>query len=81
MQALGFGRIALTRVNSTQFVIEANKFDFDYQSDASFSRNLGTFGGGAVFGRIYNMPYSFQPNVFYGGSFNVIFNGLITIPK
>jgi RHS repeat-associated protein len=82
-QALAFGRIALTRVNSNQFVIEPNKFDFDYQSSASFSRNLGTFAGGAVFGRIFNTPSTpfIQPNFLFGGAFDVIFNGVITIPR
>ena len=73
----------LTRVNDYQFVIEPNTFDFDYQSEASFSRNAGTFVGGAIFGRFFNTKYVFnlQPNMFIGGAFKVIFNGLITIPK
>ena len=86
--SLTFGRLNMTRVNSTQFTIEANMFDFDYQADASFSRNAGTFLGGLLFGRVFNTPLpsgkdsmTLRPNYVHGGPFNIIFLGTVTIPK
>ena len=86
-QALAFGRIAVTRVSSTLFKILDNTFDFDYQANASLSRNVGTFIGGAIFGNFFEtkiyLPNIFflQPNKFIGGAFQVIFDGYISIPK
>ncbi|MEY4834768.1 MAG: hypothetical protein RI980_883 [Bacteroidota bacterium] len=86
-QALAFGKIDLIRVNATQFRIATNKFDFEYRSEASFSRNFATFVGGAIFGNFFETKIYFphlyfcQPNKFIGGSFDVIFKGTITIPK
>lgn len=61
-----------------------NMFDFEYKSDGSFSRNLGTALGGLVFGRCFNTPmyglYPPQPNWFLGGPFNITFHGTVTIP-
>jgi hypothetical protein len=83
-QALAFGRLEFVRVgNSNQFTITKNKFDFDYQSGASFSRNLGTFAGSAIMGNVFESGFIWmpQPNQFWGGSFTVVFKGIITIPK
>jgi len=59
-----------------------DKFDFDRQPDASFSRNAATLAGSLLFGRVYDtplfLPYP-QPNVFFGGPFDIYFWGLITI--
>ena len=85
--SLAFGELTLTYSGNNQFLIESNKFDFDYQPNSSFSRNFGTFMGGAIFGRFYNTPvplphpFFIQPNFFFGGPFNVIFNGTVTISE
>ncbi|MEI7509921.1 MAG: hypothetical protein WCJ62_10715 [Flavobacterium sp.] len=86
-QALAFGRIAVTRISSTLFKISDNTFDFDYQASGSFSRNVGTFIGGAIFGNFFEtkiyLPHVLflQPNKFIGGAFQVKFDGYISIPK
>ncbi|MFO0478188.1 MAG: hypothetical protein ACK50L_05350 [Bacteroidota bacterium] len=70
---------------NNQFSITSNRFDFDYQSNASFGRNAGTFVGGAVFGQFYTIPitpFSILRDVTgFGGSFMINFNGTVTIPK
>lgn len=82
-QALAFGRLEFVRVgNSNQFTVTKNKFDFDYQPKQSFSRNANTFIGAAIFGNFYESHYVLpQPNTYFGGPFEVIFRGKITIPK
>lgn len=86
-QSLAFGKIDLQYKGNNQFEILNNKFDFEYRSEASFKRNAGTFIGGAIFGNFFEtkiyLPQIFflQPNKFYGGSFDVIFQGTKTIPK
>jgi hypothetical protein len=87
-QGLAFGELKFVRVgNSNQFTITKNKFDFDYHPKGTFPRNAATFVGGAMFGNFFEtkiyLPqvYFLQPNKFYGGKFDVIFRGTITIPK
>ena len=85
--SLAFGKLTMTYQGNNQFSIESNFFDFDYQPKSSLSRNLGTFVGGAVFGRFFNTPmplphpFFLQPNLAFGGPFKVVFNGTATIPK
>ena len=83
--SLAFGKLTMTYQGENQFSITSNLFDFDYQSNSSFSRNAGTFIGGAVSGQFYTIPvtpFSIIRDVSgFGGSFDVIFNGTTTIPK
>lgn len=83
--SLAFGNLRMTYKGNNQFSITSNRFDFDYQSNASFGRNAGTFVGGAVFGQFYTIPitpFSILRDVIgFGGSFMINFNGTVTIPK
>ncbi len=83
--SLAFGNLRMTYKGNNQFSITSNRFDFDYQSTASFGRNAGTFVGGAVFGQFYTIPitpFSILRDVTgFGGSFMINFNGTVTIPK
>ncbi|MBI4945229.1 MAG: hypothetical protein HY840_02375 [Bacteroidetes bacterium] len=79
--SLAFGRLSMTRVSETQFSIAPNKFDFDYQPDASWQRNAGTMLGGAVNYNLWLSPGSALVPLIFGGSYWVNFNGTATIPK
>lgn len=82
--SLAFGNLQMT-YKGNQFSITSNRFDFDYQSYASFGRNAGTFVGGAVFGQFYTIPitpFSILRDVTgFGGDFMINFKGTVTIPK
>lgn len=84
-KSLAFGNLRMTYKGNNQFSITSNRFDFDYQSTASFGRNAGTFVGGAVFGQFYITPitpFSVLRDVTgFGGSFMIHFKGTVTIPK
>ncbi len=83
--SLGFGRIWVSKVNDSQFSVDRNSFDFSplWDSSASLGRNLGN----AVVN--YNILLSYFSEspvptlipIFFGGGFDVIFNGNITIPR
>jgi hypothetical protein len=88
INSLAFGNIYLRRISETEFTIDDNLFDFDYQKNASFSRNTGTFIGGLMFGRIFNLAppllkdsMPLRANYVHGGPYNVIFLGTVTIPR
>lgn len=70
----------MTRVTATQFSIADNMFDFDYRSDASWQRNVGTFLG-LLINENALIPFGTFIPAYYGGPYNVIFNGTVTIPK
>jgi hypothetical protein len=80
--SLSFGNVKMIYHGNDQFSIMSDRFDFDRQPNASFSRNAATLVGSLVFGQIFEtsllLPYS-QPNVFWGGPFDIYFWGLITI--
>ncbi len=83
-ESLGFGRLVVTNQGNSNYSIQSNKFDFNYDPNGSFSRNAATFIGGAIFGRIFNTPtpaMGVQPNHFLGGPFEVIFTGTVRIPR
>jgi RHS repeat-associated protein len=80
-KSLAFGRLSMTKVSDTEFSIAPNRFDFDYQSNASWQRNLGTVIGGMVNYNIGVSGVSPLIPIIYGGPYNVIFNGTVTIPK
>jgi len=83
--SLAFGNLRMTYQGNNQFSIKSNRFDFDYQSKASFSRNAGTFVGGAVFDQFYTIPITpfgiLRDVTGFGGSFMINFNGTVTISK
>jgi hypothetical protein len=80
--SLAFGRLSMTRVSETQFSIAPNMFDFDYQSDASWQRNAGTILGSMINYNLFpGAPFSPLVPLIFGGPYNVIFNGTVTIPK
>lgn len=83
--SLAFGKLDMVYEGNNQFSVISNRFDFDYQSNASFGRNAGTFVGGAVFGQFYTIPitpFSILRDITgFGGSFMINFNGTVTIPK
>jgi RHS repeat-associated protein len=81
--ALAFGRVPMTKVSDTEFTIGNNEFDFTpfYDPSASTGRNIGNVIG---FGVNYNLwlgPGSALLPVIFGGPYDVIFNGSVTIPK
>lgn len=84
-QSLAFGRLEFTYQGNNQFSITDNVFDFDYQANASFSRNAGTILGGAVNYNVFPSLLLMSPvptltPIFFGGPYKVIFNGNVTIP-
>jgi hypothetical protein len=83
--SLSFGNVGMVYQGNDQFSIQ-DRFDFDRRPEASFSRNAGTFLGGLAFGRIFNTPapylppiFYLQPNYYFGGPFDIKFNGTVTI--
>jgi RHS repeat-associated protein len=85
-QSLAFGRLEFTYQGSNQFSITSNMFDFDYQAGQSFSRNAGTILGGAVNNNVFpslllRSPIPTLVPMIFGGPYNVIFNGNVTIPQ
>lgn len=80
-QSLAFGRLEFTYQGNNQFSITDNMFDFDYQAGQSFSRNAGTILGGAVNYNLMISPSAALVPLIFGGPYNVIFNGYVTIPK
>ena len=83
--SLAFGKLDMVYEGNNQFSVISNRFDFDYQSNASFGRNAGTFVGGAVFGQFYTIPitpFSILRDITgFGGAFMINFNGIVTIKK
>jgi RHS repeat-associated protein len=77
--SLAFGKLNMIYLGNDKFSIVTEKFDFDPRGDSSFSRNVATFFGGLLFGRIFNYPASLQPNTFFGGPFDTYFIGTVTI--
>ena len=84
--SVSFGTIDMRYLGNNQFSIDDNMFNFEYLKNGTFKRNAETFVGNlAVFGRIFDYPvpiphpHFLQPSVFWGGPFNVKFNGTITI--
>lgn len=83
-QSLAFGRLEFTYQGNNQFSIKNNMFDFDYQAGQSFSRNAGTILGGAVNYNVFLSLFLISPiptlvPIIFGGPYNVIFNGNVTI--
>ena len=82
--SLAFGVVEMEYMGNNRFSITKNRFDFDYQENASFNRNAGTFVGGLVFGQIYETPITpFAIDRDYnktGGAFDVIFFNTVYIP-
>lgn len=85
-QSLAFGRLEFTYQGNNQFSITNNIFDFDYQAGHSFSRNAGTILGGAFNYNVFPSLFLRSPiptivPMTFGGPYNVIFNGNVTIPE
>ena len=85
-QSLAFGRLEFTYQGNNQFSITNNMFDFDYQAGQSFSRNAGTILGGDVNYNVFpslllRSPIPTLVPMIFGGPYNVIFNGNVTIPQ
>ncbi|MGC3978627.1 MAG: hypothetical protein QM751_10590 [Paludibacteraceae bacterium] len=55
-------------------------FDFDYQPNASWQRNLGTFLGLLINENAF-LPFGPLIPAHFGGPYNVFFNGNVTIPQ
>ena len=83
--SLAFGKVEMTYQGGDLFTIDPNRFDFEYRSGASFGRNAGTFLGGLTVGQTFTIPaypMSIVRDILgFGGSFDVIFHGAVTIPK
>jgi RHS repeat-associated protein len=84
--SLSFGKVWMTRINNTQFIISINEFNFEHRDEASFARNASTLLGGLLFGRFYEshppyIPYISRHNYRYGGGYDVQFLGTVTIPR
>ena len=83
--ALSIGKVNFVYLGDNKYRIKDDIFDFDYQPNGSFKRNVFTFIGGLLFGQIYNdafTPIGSLRNEFTGGPFKIIFEGEVTIyPK
>src|SRR5690606_16452655 len=83
--SLAFGKLSMIYLGNNLFRIESNKFDFDYQSKSSFSRNLGTFIGSFMVGDHFEIPAGLWGLVRnsngIGGGFMINFMGNVYIPE
>jgi hypothetical protein len=71
--ALSLGKITLVSQGNNQFSIEKDRYDFNIEWQNGFSkRNIATFGAGAL-------HYGAGLNLFFGGPYDIYFNGNVTI--
>ncbi len=80
--SLAFGKIDMKYLGDNKFSIMPNYFDFNIEWEAGFSsRNVGTVIGGAINYNLMINPAAAIVPLIFGGPYEVIFYGTITIPE
>ena len=79
--SLAFGNLKMTRVSDTQFSIADNMFNFDFPPGTTWKRDAGTVLGAAINYNLMISPAAALVPLIFGGPYNVIFKGTVTIPK
>ncbi|MDD2346578.1 MAG: hypothetical protein PHY85_10620 [Bacteroidales bacterium] len=80
--SLAFGKIDMKYLGDNKFSIMPNYFDFNIEWEAGYSsRNVGTVIGGSINYNLMINPAAAIVPLIFGGPYEVIFYGTITIPE
>jgi hypothetical protein len=86
--SLALGKVSLNPVGNNLFTINPDLYDFNIEWNQGFNtRNIGTFGAGLLHGPVIDnvpipaMPLApfFGPSFYFGGKYNINFQGTIYI--
>ena len=78
--SLAFGKVYMTYQGNNEFIIGKDIFDFNIEWGNGFTaRNAGTFVGGTINYNLMLSPASALIPLIFGGSYDVYFNGTVTI--